>query len=114
MILVRYFNGNMHHVSCLLSELCPYGFEDTDQIGDSTVSMLDSHVDNAAIIGKTVKCGMHAKTTLPEFPAEIPWKQDVGSAMIGFLLKNRVIFEVPHGSFLPYKLYARLEYTDCI
>ena len=66
------------------------GFGDADDIADVAVVIFYAHVDNAAVIGRTVKGGVYLYAPLAELLADVVGEDDVRSVHISVLPDNGV------------------------
>ena len=74
------------------------GFCDADDIADVAVVIFYAHVDNAAVIGRTVKGGVYLYAPLAELLADVVGEDDVRSVHISVLPDNGVELIVLHFS----------------
>ena len=71
---------------------------DADDIADVAVVIFYAHVDNAAVIGRTVKGGVYLYAPLAELLADVVGEDDVRSVHISVLPDNGVELIVLHFS----------------
>ena len=73
-------------------------FCDTDDVADVAVSVLDAHIDDTAVIGRTVEGRVYLHAPLAELLADVVGEDDVRSVHISVLPDNGVELIVLHFS----------------
>ena len=73
---------NMHTVSRCLVQFLTDRLQNADDVADVAIRILHAHVYKTAIVGDAVKLSMHLYAAGPEFFANIPWEDDIGTALI--------------------------------
>lgn len=81
-------NNHLDAVSILFAQLSADGFQNADDITDVSIFIPDTHIDDTAVIGNTVKSDMNFEAAFAEFFSDIIREDDVGSAFAGNLMKD--------------------------
>ena len=68
-------------ITIMFVQFVPDYLQHTDDVADSTIRILHSHVDDASVIWDAVKQRVNLHTPLPEFFPDIPWKSYINTPL---------------------------------
>ena len=87
------FYRNMNGISIAFPQFFPYGFQHSDDIAQISVRILDTHIDNTAVVWDPIKFSMNLYPPLSEHLPDVPGKNNICPALIRDLMEDSIIFK---------------------